>query len=88
MIYPKLLIDQHEYPSESVKEVKCVIKGEMNYVKITLFRRKWNENLQNKMDMVANNIANVNTTGFKSSRVLFQDVMSQTTAKASAQVMA
>ena len=46
------------------------------------------KNLQNKMDVVANNIANVNTTGFKSSRVLFQDVMSQTTAKASAQVMA
>ena len=42
------------------------------------------KNLQNKMDVVANNIANVNTTGFKSSRVLFQDVMSQTTAKASA----
>ena len=42
------------------------------------------KNLQNKMDVVANNIANFNTTGFKSSRVLFQDVMSQTTAKASA----
>lgn len=42
------------------------------------------KNLQNKMDVVANNIANVNTTGFKSSRVLFQDVMSQTTAKAAA----
>ena len=36
------------------------------------------KNLQTKMDVVSNNIANVNTVGFKSSRVLFQDMMSQT----------
>ncbi len=30
------------------------------------------------MDVVGNNIANVNTTGYKSSSVLFQDVLSQT----------
>lgn len=40
------------------------------------------KNLQTKMDVISNNIANVNTVGFKSSRVMFQDVMSQTTAPA------
>ena len=38
---------------------------------------------QTKMDVIANNIANVNTTAFKSSRVSFQDMLSQTTANAS-----
>jgi flagellar hook protein FlgE len=32
---------------------------------------------QTKMDVIANNIANVNTVGFKSSRVTFQDVFYQ-----------
>ncbi len=36
------------------------------------------------MDVVANNIANVNTAGFKSSRVTFADSLSQTFAGASA----
>ena len=39
---------------------------------------------QTKMDVIGNNIANVNTTGFKASSVTFQDVYSQTTAAASA----
>ncbi|WP_017813682.1 MULTISPECIES: flagellar basal body rod protein FlgG [Paenibacillus] len=34
---------------------------------------------QTKLDVIGNNIANVNTTGFKSSRVMFQDILSQTT---------
>lgn len=33
---------------------------------------------QTKMDVLGNNIANVNTTGFKSGRVRFQDMLSQT----------
>lgn len=37
---------------------------------------------QTKMDVIANNIANVNTTGFKSGRVKFQDMLSQTIANA------
>lgn len=37
---------------------------------------------QTKMDVIANNIANVNTTGFKSQRVRFQDMISQTNANA------
>ena len=39
---------------------------------------------QTKMDVIGNNIANVNTVGFKASRVIFQDIYSQTIAPASA----
>lgn len=39
---------------------------------------------QTKLDVVGNNIANVNTTGFKKGRVTFQDMMSQTTRGAQA----
>jgi flagellar hook protein FlgE len=38
---------------------------------------------QTKMDVIANNIANVNTTAYKASRVSFQDMLSQTLANAS-----
>ena len=38
---------------------------------------------QTKMDVIGNNIANVNTTAFKSSSVTFADLMSQTTQSAS-----
>ncbi|MFZ7120937.1 MAG: flagellar hook-basal body complex protein [Eubacteriaceae bacterium] len=41
-------------------------------------------NFQTKMDVVANNISNVNTTAFKSGRVRFQDMLSQTVANAQA----
>lgn len=41
------------------------------------------KNHQTKMDVVGNNIANVNTIGFKSSRVTFQDIYSQTLKPAS-----
>jgi flagellar hook protein FlgE len=36
------------------------------------------KNHQTRMDVVGNNIANVNTYGFKTSRVTFQDMLSQT----------
>src|SRR5690625_91748 len=39
---------------------------------------------QTKLDVVGNNIANVNTVGFKKGRVTFQDMMSQTTRGAQA----
>ncbi|MGD8191019.1 flagellar hook-basal body complex protein [Brevibacillus ginsengisoli] len=39
---------------------------------------------QTKLDVIGNNIANVNTTGFKKSRVVFQDVLSQNIAGATA----
>lgn len=38
---------------------------------------------QTKMDVIGNNIANVNTVGFKSSTVTFSDVLYQTTQSAS-----
>ena len=39
---------------------------------------------QTRMDVIGNNIANVNTTGFKSSRVTFADMISQNLSGASA----
>ena len=41
-------------------------------------------NHQTRMDVIGNNIANINTTGFKSGRVQFQDILSQTLQGASA----
>jgi len=38
---------------------------------------------QSRMDVIGNNIANVNTVGFKSSQVTFSDVLYQTSAAAS-----
>jgi flagellar hook protein FlgE len=38
---------------------------------------------QTKMDVIANNISNVNTNGFKSSRVTFAEIFAQTTSGAS-----
>ena len=42
------------------------------------------KNHQTRIDVVGNNISNVNTTGFKSSRVTFSDTLSQTLSGASA----
>ncbi|HET7522130.1 MAG TPA: flagellar basal-body rod protein FlgF [Bacillales bacterium] len=41
------------------------------------------KNFQTKLDVIANNIANVNTYGYKKSRVTFQDLVSQQIAGAS-----
>lgn len=41
------------------------------------------KNHQTRMDVIGNNIANVNTVGFKASRVNFEDVLSQTLQSAS-----
>lgn len=40
------------------------------------------KNFQSKLDVVGNNIANVNTSGFKKGRITFQDLMSQTSSPA------
>ncbi|ARP42214.1 flagellar basal body rod protein FlgG [Geobacillus thermodenitrificans] len=40
-------------------------------------------NFQTKLDVIGNNIANVNTYGFKKGRTIFQDLMSQTISGAS-----
>lgn len=42
------------------------------------------KNHQTRMDVIGNNIANVNTAGFKTSRVVFQDIYSQTSKSSSA----
>ena len=42
------------------------------------------KNHQTRMDVIGNNISNVNTAGYKTSRVIFQDVYSQMTSGASA----
>src|SRR6056297_41313 len=39
---------------------------------------------QQQMDVIGNNISNVNTTGFKGSRVTFQQMLTQTIKGASA----
>ena len=38
---------------------------------------------QRKLDVVANNLANINTTGYKSQRVLFEDLLYSTNRPAS-----
>lgn len=38
--------------------------------------------MQTKLDVIGNNIANVNTTGYKKGRVTFQDMISQTVSPA------
>src|SRR5699024_6108607 len=40
------------------------------------------KNFQTKLDVIGNNIANVNTSGFKKGRATFQDMFSQMTAGA------
>lgn len=42
------------------------------------------KNHQTRMDVIGNNVANVNTTGYKSSRVTFADTLSQTISGSSA----
>lgn len=44
------------------------------------------ETQQTNMDVISNNLANVNTTGFKRSRAVFQDLMYQTLRQPGAQV--
>ena len=42
------------------------------------------QNHQTRIDVIGNNISNVNTVGYKSGRVTFQDVFSQTIRSAGA----
>jgi len=42
------------------------------------------KNFQTKLDVIGNNISNVNTYGFKKGRTVFKDLISQTTAGATA----
>ena len=40
-------------------------------------------NHQTMLDVISNNVANVNTVGFKAGRVQFRDLLSQTISSAS-----
>src|SRR5260221_2541282 len=40
------------------------------------------EGAQTKMDVISNNLANINTTGFKKMRPIFNDLLYQNTAQA------
>lgn len=42
------------------------------------------KNFQTKLDVIGNNIANVNTVGYKKGRITFQDLLSQTSSGAMA----
>ncbi|WP_373738261.1 flagellar hook-basal body complex protein, partial [Jeotgalibaca porci] len=44
------------------------------------------KNLQTKMDVISNNISNVNTTSFKTGRVRFEDMISQSLEGAQANI--
>ena len=46
------------------------------------------KNHQTRMDVIGNNIANVNTVGYKTSRVVFQDIFSQTAKSGTADLYA
>ena len=46
------------------------------------------KNHQTRMDVIGNNIANVNTVGYKTSRVVFQDIFSQTVKSGTADLYA
>ena len=59
-------------------------RRKLNYDVFIILRRDRTEESSDKMDVIGNNIANVNTAGYKASRVIFQDIYSQTVAPASA----
>ena len=46
------------------------------------------KNHQTRMDVIGNNVSNVNTTGFKCSRTIFQDIFSQTLSSGMANTLA
>ncbi|CAH0181990.1 flagellar hook protein FlgE [Peribacillus simplex] len=60
------------------------MKGELSHASFNVFGNKRIKNLQTKLDVIGNNVANVNTYGFKKSRVTFSDAMNQTVSGASA----
>jgi flagellar hook protein FlgE len=58
------------------------IKGEKKMLRSMYAGISGMKNFQTKLDVIGNNIANVNTAGFKKGRVTFQDMMSQMTSGA------
>lgn len=75
--------DRRSTPNK--KQTKITDNREEN---ITMLRSMYSgisglKNFQTKLDVIGNNISNVNTYGFKKGRVVFKDLISQTTAGAS-----
>ena len=71
------------------RTTEAVPAGGLKGVENTMMRSLFSgvsalKNHQIRMDVIGNNIANVNTVGFKSSRVTFRDILSQTMKAASA----
>src|SRR5699024_5716857 len=63
-------------------KMKKQLKGDRNMLRSMYSGISGMKGFQTKLDVVGNNIANVNTAGYKKGRVTFQDLMSQTTSGA------
>lgn len=74
-----LLTDRYSIESEAKKP----IKGRDDMLRSMYAGISGMKGFQTKLDVIGNNIANVNTAGFKKGRVTFQDLLSQTTTGAS-----
>ena len=80
--FPQVLVAGRYYDVSEVLSVRGIEE-----VEAPMMRSLWAgvaglQNHQVRMDVLGNNIANVNTTGFKKGRVNFQDMLSQTLAGA------
>ncbi len=62
----------------------AITKGEKTMLRSMYSGISGMKNFQTKLDVIGNNIANVNTYGFKKSRVVFKDMISQSSGGASA----
>jgi len=62
-----------------LRQLEQSSKGEKNMLRSLYSGVSGLRGFQTKLDVIGNNIANVNTVGYKKSRVTFQDLMSQTT---------
>lgn len=64
--------------------IDTVNKGGMKMLRSLYSGISGMNGFQNKLDVIGNNIANVNTIGFKSDRVMFSDILSQKVASITA----
>ncbi len=70
---------------QSKKSDRLIRKGEVIFMMRSLFSGVSGIKVhQNRMDVIGNNIANINTIGFKGSRTIFSDMLSQMQSAASA----
>ena len=62
----------------------AILKGEIEMLRSMYSGISGMKNFQTKLDVIGNNIANVNTYGFKKGRVTFKDAMNQSISGATA----